>query len=454
MYLALAALHLSAPAHAFCGTYVGPTGSSLENGTSQVIVARHGNVTTLTLSADVVGDTSSFALVIPMPEVLDAADVSVVEHGVFTALDAYSAPRIVSYTCDDLHGRDDLDTGLDTGDTGAVAEDADGVVVENAFAVGGYDISVLSATGAEGLLSWLDANGYSLPATSADVLQSYIDAGQYFLAAKVSLDAEPTDEAFLPPLQFRYSAEMWSLPIRIGTTVSPGEQDVVIFALTSAADGAVGISNYPEAPVESDCMLPEGTDDMTAFYAGQLDNAFAAGIWFTEYAWDSSGCDPCSGQPPSDETLTMAGVDSPENGAVLTRLRLRYSPEEATQDLVLYASGLSARSQVKYVQYVHELEADFPVCGVGMVVDGGECPDGEDTGEDDEDSGTGEDSADGEDSGVDDSATDDVDAWDDDGEIPADDDAAASGCGCASGGSAGVAYAGLAGLALLARRRR
>lgn len=411
-------------AHAFCGTYVGPAGSAFENGISQVVMARDGTTTTLTLANAYEGDTVGFGLVIPVPEVLTAEAVRVLDPGVFGVLDAYSGPRVVSYTCDQLYG-DELDSDGATNDTADAGGDADGVVVEEQFTQGEYEFFVLSATGAGGLLAWLDQNGWELAPGAEPIVQEYIDAGQYFLAAKVSLAGLPESQAFLSPIQLRYQASAWALPVRIGTTVSPGTQEVVLYTLTPTAAGRSAISNYPEATLEDECMVPEGTTDWSAFYDGQLDDAFATGLWFTEYAWDPSWCDPCSSDPPSPEVLVDLGADWNDDGVYFTRLRARYGPDQVPQDLALYAGGLVETDQVRYIVYDEALENSFPVCGTGWVEDGGEC------------------------AGVDDEPGDGGAAGGDD------DDALtlAGGCACGTTGSAPLAGLALA-LAFVVRRRR
>ena len=164
----------------FCGTYVGGAGSSLYNGASQIAVVRQGTQTTLTMANDVFGsgDLGEFALVVPVPEVLGPDDVSTVDAGVFDVLDGYSAPRLVSYTCDDFYWGDE---GLDSAEDGgppSTDPDADGVTVESAFVVGSYEIVVLSAEESSGLLTWLEANGYNGLDESAEALLDELDKCQ------------------------------------------------------------------------------------------------------------------------------------------------------------------------------------------------------------------------------------------------------------------------------------
>jgi MYXO-CTERM domain-containing protein len=169
----------------------------------------------------------------------------------------------------------------------------------------------------------------------------------------------------------------WSLPIRIGTTVSPGVQEVVIYAL---ADQRASISNFPEAVLEDECMFPAEVEDYGAFYAGELDSAFTTGLWLTEYAWSPSGCDPCSSDPP--DAALLESVGGSESG-MITRIRARYTPGQATQDLGLYESA-SEYDQVRYIEYLEELESTLPVCGIGLVQNPGECEEASGAGRNDE----------------------------------------------------------------------
>ncbi|MES2639607.1 MAG: DUF2330 domain-containing protein [Myxococcota bacterium] len=300
-------LLLSGFAHAFCGTFVGSDGSTLTNSASQVVLARDGTRTTMTLAMDYEGDLAEFALVLPVPSVLGAEDVAVVDEDLLARVDEWSMPREVAYTCDDLvsvdhefsgcgmtlgcaSSKDDKAGDWDTADVAAGS-----VSVESTFSEAGYDFVVLSAEASSGLLVWLEENGYSLPAGGEDVLQEYIDAGSYFLAARVSLDATGEGNRWLPPIQISYESEAWSLPIRIGTISADGPQEVIVYALNSYEKGEAGISNYPEVEVEDECMRPDSAE-LGPYYQQSLDEAFAPGAgWLVEYSWDlTANCDPCT----------------------------------------------------------------------------------------------------------------------------------------------------------------
>ncbi len=392
-------LALSSQALAFCGTYVASAGTEVYNSLSEVVVVRQGTRTTLTMASDVIGTPSNFAMVVPVPHVVREEDLHVVSAENIELLRAYSMPRLVEYTCSDFEPRYAHpcpwmeegcgDSGLDyRSDGGSDGADGGGggdgghtsVEVEAEYIVGEYSVVVLSAEDSGDLLRWLDDEGYAVPEATADVLQEYIDGGSYFLAAQVREDAGLVEGDSLSPLQLAYDAEVYGLPIRLGTTASKGTQDLIIYALNSMEDGAVGIANYPERAVEDECMW-DGQGDFGEFYAGQFNDAYAqepGAIWTTEYAWEvqagAQKCDPCTAPPPEVKQIATLGYDAPPRESIhLTRIHVRYTPEEATQDLVLYQSHQRPSSQARYIVYKSEMEDRFPTCGLGWATEPGTC---------------------------------------------------------------------------------
>ena len=393
---ALIALLLAAPsASAFCGAYAGSAGSDIYNSVSEVAMVRQGDRTTITVANDVQGaNGGAFALLIPVPEVLSPDDVNVLAHETFDVLDGYSRPRMVTYTCDDFEPywsdpcqnlfleRSDFtaEMAADEGG-GGFAPDVD---VEAEFVVGEYDIVVLSAEESDDLFTWLDNEGFSVSEATADVVQEALDSGAYFFAAKVSADADIEDGEMLSPLQFSYNTDVFGLPIRIGTAASKGQQDLIVYTVTDFYDGAVGISNYPEMSFEDECML-DGTSfqeehggDIGSYYQQQFTDAYMAepgADWMVEYKWGNGHCDPCTGTEPDSQLLANLGFDFEAQGYgyMVTRLHMRYTPEEATEDLTLYLSGINDQDQMRFIEYNEDLEYLFPVCGIGMVENPGQC---------------------------------------------------------------------------------
>ena len=405
-------------AFAFCGTYVGDGASTLQNRTSQIVLVRQGDLTTLTLSSDYSGDAESFGLLIPVPTALIAEDISLVDPQWIQDIETYTNPRLVSYTCEDFGGWEppepraslgvsmpgalmlsamacSADYSLSGGDGwGDPMASESTVEVEAEIAVGEYDIVLLTAEESSDLLRWLNLNGYVIDQVAEDMLQEYIEAGSAFLAAKINLERVSLDEELrLSPLRLRYTSDAVSLPLRLGTLNSTGVQDLVLHVISDIFDGAWGISNYRPMLIDDECMARDlGTGAFGPFYDDVLNTTLAPDIdgnatWLLEYAWNVSPggphCDPC---PPESLEIpvpeaTMAGLgfewdvgDSWSGGLPsfsISRLRMRYAPDQIDEDLMLYNMGYIANTQVRYIRYDEVLERQLPVCGEGMVSDGG-----------------------------------------------------------------------------------
>jgi hypothetical protein len=98
MTMALGALLVAAPrAEAFCGFYVNGAGSEMFNDATQVVLMRAGTRTVLSMQNNYKGAPEAFALVIPVPTVLQEADVKTLPKEVFTHVDQMGAPRLVEY---------------------------------------------------------------------------------------------------------------------------------------------------------------------------------------------------------------------------------------------------------------------------------------------------------------------------------------------------------------------
>src|SRR6266550_8678642 len=85
------------PASAFCGFYVGKADAKLFNEASQVILARDGDRTVISMRNDFQGELTDFALVVPVPVVLQESQIHIGDPKIFERIDAYSAPRLAEY---------------------------------------------------------------------------------------------------------------------------------------------------------------------------------------------------------------------------------------------------------------------------------------------------------------------------------------------------------------------
>ena len=364
--LLLLGILLGGSALAFCGFYVAKADTDLFNESSKVILARDGNRTILTMANDYQGDVKDFALVVPVPVILDESQIQVGDPALLERIDAYSAPRLVEYFDDDPCALPVLYEGDGPPAVQSAAPDsleqrarALGVTIEEQFTKGEYDILILSAEESGGLETWLTENGYQIPAGASDVLQSYIQQGMKFFVARINIEAfEASGYEFLRPLVMAFESESFMLPIQLGMVNAAGPQDLVIYLLSP--EGRVELSNYPVVPIPSEVTLPEFVEkDFGDFYRAMFERSYereGRDAVFLEYAWDMSWCDPCAADPLTIDELLRAGVfwldqntDSGAPNVYLTRLHVRYTDDEFPEDLMFRVADNRENFQGRYI---------------------------------------------------------------------------------------------------------
>ena len=90
-------LALETPASAFCGFYISGADAKLFNDATQVVLMREGTRTVLSMQNSYKGPPSSFAMVVPVPVVLQKENVKTLPKDIFARVDAMTAPRLVEY---------------------------------------------------------------------------------------------------------------------------------------------------------------------------------------------------------------------------------------------------------------------------------------------------------------------------------------------------------------------
>ena len=319
--IALLALALPSAAAAFCGFYVGGADSNLVNTATQVVMMRQGTTTVLSLQNDYQGPPKDFALVVPVPVVVTQSQVKTLPHDIFARVDRLAAPRLVEYweqdPCWQPNALDGSGMAFGVGGmglrgTGSGGAGGFGVTVEAQFAVGEYEIVVLGAKEAAGLDAWLRKNGYAIPAKAPALLAPYVAQGMKFFVAKVNPRKVRFEggRALLSPLRISYESKDFRLPVRLGLINSSGAQDLIVHVL--AREQRYAAANYPNVTIPTNLDVVEGVRDrFSEFYAALFDQTLAKhpGAVVTEYAWQSSKCDPCPGPVLSSSDLFTLGAD-------------------------------------------------------------------------------------------------------------------------------------------------
>lgn len=387
---------LSAPvlytpqADAFCGFYVAKAETDLFNDASKVAIARDGARTVVTMASDYRGEASEFAMVIPVVDVPEREQINVANPALMDHLDAYTAPRLVEYFDENPCERQRFDEIIVTArrtpapaaqDLMAMEAEDLGVTIEAEYEVGEYDILILSAEESDGLITWLNQEGYNIPDGAEETVGAYLARDMKFFVAKVSLERHDGN-AELRPIQVAYEDDNFMLPIRLGTVNAEGQQELFVFAMTR--NGRVETTNYRTVKLPSDMDVPVYLKDefgefYTDMFRHQVEKENGKAV-FMEYAWDMSWCDPCAADPLSRSELRELGVMwldegrvNPKDGRVMrlpsggpvdvfvTRLHLRYDATTFPEDLQFQITGDRENYQGRYVLR-HAWRGDYDQC--------------------------------------------------------------------------------------------
>src|SRR5678815_2090327 len=82
---------------AFCGFYVAGADAKLFNNATMVVMMRDGTRTVLAMQNNYQGPPEKFAMIVPVPVVLQKENVRTLERAVFDHVDQMAAPRLVEY---------------------------------------------------------------------------------------------------------------------------------------------------------------------------------------------------------------------------------------------------------------------------------------------------------------------------------------------------------------------
>jgi hypothetical protein len=379
---------------AFCGFYVSKADGTLKNKTSQVILVRDGNRNVITMYNDFQGDFKDFAMVVPVPVVLQRKDIKVVDQQIFNTLNEYSKPRLVQYydenPCQPKMLQDVVVNQALVGSVPGVqirgysSLKKEQVKIEAKYLVGEYDILILSAKESTGLRDWLNENGYKIPNGADEVLEPYIKSNLKFFVVKVNeKEKKKLPGNFLRPIQISFNSPKFMLPIRLGMANADGDQDLLIYAFNKK--GRIECTNYRTVALPTGNNIPLFVqNNFGNFYSNLFQHQWSKegqSVAILEYAWDVSPknyvkCDPCVATAPSTQDLVQCGVwwinhnwndysdiDNDEDydysdNVYFTRLHVRYNRSHFPQDLMFQSTPNKENFQARYV-ITHPAQGDF-----------------------------------------------------------------------------------------------
>jgi len=329
--LVLLGLSFARSSSAFCGFYVSGADAHLVNRATQVVMMRSGTRTVLAMQNAYEGPPQDFAMVVPVPVVLQKEQVKTLPRDVLDRVDQLGAPRLVEYweqdPCADrgIGVASGVGQGFGSGHGrlgGAHSTNEPTVKIEAQFTVGEYEVVILSATDSTALDAWLRQNKYKIPDGAEPYLRPYVQSGSKFFVAKVDIEKVTMKDgrAALSPLRFHYDSDTFSLPIRLGLINSGDAQDLVVSIL--ADKQRYEVANYPNVVIPTNLDVSEATrTSFGSFYAALFDETLRQkpGSVVTEYSWDAGTCDPCPGPSLTGQDIATLGGDVlPESTQTVT----------------------------------------------------------------------------------------------------------------------------------------
>ena len=341
---------------AFCGFYVGGAKAEMYNNATEVVLMRHGTTTVLSMENNYQGPPEGFALVVPVPTVIQKDQVKTLPREMFDKIDTLGAPRLVEYWEQDpcrVNVEREQPPAMYELESAGEDDDAEKkpskhyqVRVEARFSVGEYNIEVLSAQASTGLDAWLRDHNYKIPDGAEPLLRPYVEQGMKWFVARVDPKKVTFKDgmATLSPLRFHYDSPDFTLPIRLGLANSKGVQDLIVNILAPNIT-RYEVANYPNVTIPTNLTVNDAVRTRFGeFYAALFDHTLELqpNAVVTEYSWDAGGCDPCPGPVLDGTDFSTFGADvlgaryKDLSSYTLTRLHARYG-KGVTNDLVFRA---------------------------------------------------------------------------------------------------------------------
>ncbi|UFU02904.1 DUF2330 domain-containing protein [Ruania suaedae] len=204
-----------------CGAAVAEEGYDIAVGREEAVVAWDGETEQIVLQLDMLSQAPEGALLIPTPS---PAEVELADPAVFARLEQMIAPRVEV----------DYRWWPESGAGGASADEASAagstVDVMSSVTLGPLEVSVLSASDADGLSEWLDAHDYVMGDAVAEALLPYVSEGWFYVAVRIDPDSQALDGE-IQPLHLTFDSMALLYPMRISAAATQ-EQFVRTYVVT------------------------------------------------------------------------------------------------------------------------------------------------------------------------------------------------------------------------------
>ncbi|MCB0404364.1 MAG: DUF2330 domain-containing protein [Bdellovibrionales bacterium] len=354
-------------AFAYVPVIVGKTPERLFSGASQVVIAREGKRTAVTVASTYRGGQKEFVLIIPVPTLLTPEQVSVGELQSVQRLDAFSAPRIVESSDQDpcepqsTKKSSKIIEGLAPGASLGFGRDA-------AADAGDYKLITLNAADTDSLEDWLGRRGYQVPKNIGAAIKESLLKGMKFLLVEITLSGtDATAYRFLRPIQFAFEADDLSIPLTLGKAGVEKEQEVSFYFVTRR--GRVLPQDLKLVSLPAGVEIPEFVKEkFPAFYRAVFSKQFEkddSKALVLEYAWNMGWCDPCATDPLNTEELRQLGVFWLDEGDSTKKSQMIWppggGPVEAFVTRIHARQGAEERLLFREAKTAENFQAKFAI---------------------------------------------------------------------------------------------
>lgn len=181
-----------------CGVLVSPKGSSVAVTRERAIVHWSHEEETIQLMVDAHSDSHTAGIIVPTPR---AADVTAGDPRLFGLVENLIQPETHVET--DWWGLGYLRPSVES----------PGVTVLDRVRVGELETTVLAASDAPGLTTWLTKNDFAVSAETTEALQNYVELGWSF--AVIKLAADSNFDGRVDPIALTFDTERLIYPMRL-----------------------------------------------------------------------------------------------------------------------------------------------------------------------------------------------------------------------------------------------
>jgi hypothetical protein len=234
---------------------------------SQTALIAYGNgQEDLYLKVNYEGETNKFVWLVPTPHY---PEVDKAPKDIFEELSDYTQISREAWKDEGLTSGQSLDTGVDN------------VIVHEQKQVGIYEVTILSATGSQGLLEWLNNNKYQISQEVKSSLDWYVAKEWYFVAMRIEGEEESQPETvnvysdYIEPIKISFVTRTIVYPLKIsqmstkvltqnGIDVLSKTNEVLVYILDSNQTMGPGFRvEYAEAVTRESLEQVEETNFYT-----------------------------------------------------------------------------------------------------------------------------------------------------------------------------------------------